>query len=637
MLDKPFTVAGYIIIGLLIGFLPIIAQYRSAPGSPRVQIVGGQCPAVANNFAWDWLCRHAWIVGCSCGLIIGTILPWWRSISSGFSIKEISAYSIIVAACSLALTKEGSADGLRRVNARSKWAVGVLTSSVAAVISFTTGFMSTPEIKLIAWRDWGAYIGPAELILSGARIFYDFPTQYGFGPTVLIASVCGSNCWIAMYFIAGGAAFLFALLGIFIVSQLSVGSLAALFVIVAGTAVSCLLWVAYPPSLSSSLTAPSTGGLRFLPALALVAVMMWSEDEPKLYRHWTKIGFVVFAVGALWSPESLFMSLFVWAPYYCIRRMAGATPQHLTRILFGSIAMLCFAMIALLMVFLALYRWKFEVTPTLDAYLAYILYPPGPLPINPIGPVWFCLTALALGAWSARQLFRKNGNSGAFRISLLLLLLSYASLSYALGRSHDNNFLNIIPYSALIIASVAVSQTAIVVRAIGAGMLASLLGLIVLSGWSAWSGAITSGRLFEFKPEEFVASLSYENPETAANLALRCDQSACNPADAGHAISEIRKLSADPAMVLDQLFESLPATSSTAWSAMHGPENYYFLPTDWRQLFLKRTAGQLRRGGWLIVQKSLPRRWVEDFQSAYYTKEDLDFGTYRALHFVPGP
>jgi hypothetical protein len=70
---------------------------------------------------------------------------------------------------------------------------------------------------------------------------------------------------------------------------------------------------------------------------------------------------------------------------------------------------------------------------------------------------------------------------------------------------------------------------------------------------------------------------------------------------------------------------------------MHEPANYYFLPREWRQTFLQRTAVQLHRGGWLVVQKSLPARWIDDFQSAYSIAEDLNFGTYRALHLVPRP
>ena len=237
---------------------------------------------------------------------------------------EIFVYGIIITACLLALGREAGADDGRRVNTTSKWAVIAFAGLVAVVMSFTTGVLSTPEIKITAWHHWGAYIGPAELTLSGARIFYDFPAQYGFGPTLLIASACGNNCWIAMYFIAGGAALAFALLGFFIIQRPAGQNPGGARHDRRRNRLGFLLWVGYPPLVSSALVTPSITGLRFLPVLALVAMMMWSEGDAKLQPHWTKFGFAIFAVGALWSPESLFMSSFAWGPYYCLRRMAGA-------------------------------------------------------------------------------------------------------------------------------------------------------------------------------------------------------------------------------------------------------------------------------------------------------------------------
>jgi len=628
MLDKPFTVASYLAIGLLIALAPIVAQYRSAPATRLARDGVGISHGMR---CW------AWITGCGCGLIVATVLPWWRAISSGASLREIFAYCIITTASLFALSREMNANENRRVSVRSKWVIGALAGSVAVAMSFGTGIISMPPFIFVAWQHWGAYIGPAELVLSGARILYDFPAQYGFGPTLLIAAACGSNCWISMYFIAGGTALAFALLGFFIASNVTIRNLATFCMIIGAIAASFLLWVAYPPLVSSAVVMPSGAGLRFLPVLALVAMLTWSEGESRLQPHWTKLGFCFFALGALWSPESFFMSSFVWGPYYCIRRMAGKPRKQLTQVLLKSISALLLAAIGMLVVFVAIYRLHFDVYPTLSAYLAYILFPPGPLPINPGGPIWFYLAALVLGAWLSRQLFHVGGNSRAFRRSLLLLMLSYVSLSFALGRSHDNNFLDLIPYSALIISSVVASQLTLFPRGMAAGMLASLLGLTSLFGWSVWSVTIKSRRLLEFNPYKFVASLSYENPVTAADLAVYCWPSLCTPADAGRALFQIRQSSAEPTTMLDGAFVLLPSTPPAAWSAMNDPVNYYSLPREWRQTFLQRTADRLHQGGWLIVQRSLPARWVDDFQSAYSIVEQLDFGTYRALHFEPQP
>jgi len=54
-----------------------------------------------------------------------------------------------------------------------------------------------------------------------------------------------------------------------------------------------------------------------------------------------------------------------------------------------------------------------------------------------------------------------------------------------LGRSHDNNFLNTLPYSTLIGASVVVSRLGRFPRALAAGMLARLVALTAFFRWGA--------------------------------------------------------------------------------------------------------------------------------------------------------
>ena len=41
MLDKPFTLPSYLVIGLLFAFLPIVAQYRRAPAVQHMQLIWG--------------------------------------------------------------------------------------------------------------------------------------------------------------------------------------------------------------------------------------------------------------------------------------------------------------------------------------------------------------------------------------------------------------------------------------------------------------------------------------------------------------------------------------------------------------------------------------------------------------------
>ena len=79
-----------------------------------------------------------------------------------------------------------------------------------ASVSFSTGIFHDPQAFLFAWHHWGAYVGPSEMVRSGARLFRDVPAQYGLGPTVLIAAIGGQGCWLSVYYLAGLSTLLFA-------------------------------------------------------------------------------------------------------------------------------------------------------------------------------------------------------------------------------------------------------------------------------------------------------------------------------------------------------------------------------------------------------------------------------------------
>lgn len=57
----------------------------------------------------------------------------------------------------------------------------------------------------------------------------------------------------------------------------------------------------------------------------------------------------------------------------------------------------------------------------------------------------------------------------------------------------------------------------------------------------------------------------------------------------------------------------------SAWSAIHGPANFQFIPPERRREFLAATARTLNRSGWLVVDKRFPEkaRWLSDYDSAY--------------------
>jgi len=101
------------------------------------------------------------------------------------------------------------------------------------------------------------------------------------------------------------------------------------------------------------------------------------------------------------------------------------------------------------------------------------------------------------------------------------------------------------------------------------------------------------------------------------------------------AISEIRASSNDPIEVMDTRYLVLPTSPPQVWDVYHGHANFSFLPREWRLRFLMNTRDRLGRSGWLIIHRASEPEWLEDFQSAYVTTQELDFGTYHVLHFSP--
>jgi hypothetical protein len=633
VVGKPFTVLIYILFGGLIATWPIAVQWALAYECAPLQAVEKWLrPTLEGEFG-KLSVRYSF--GIICGLLIGSTLLWWPVSYANISVVQYGIYALLVTVACVLLAR--SHRPLMPIEPHPGWrgifvAVAIL---ICLVLGFSTGIMTQPLVLLTSWHHWGAFIGPSELMLSGARVFYDFPAQYGFGPTLIIAAFCGENCWIGMHYVVATTTLLFALAILYIVVTAKSRSIGAYGVLLTIFILICFFWNSYPPLASSPREVPSVSGLRFLPAVAMVAGLIWIDRIPRLAPYWSFLGHTLYAVGALWSPESLFFIGYVWWPYYIWRRCAEALPGRYIKTLLGAVTILIAVSGIVLFSFLATYRFHYGVYPSFNAYFAYMLYPPGETPIDPKGPIWYSATALALGLLLVTQLLLGNEDRQDLRRAMLVLLLGYATLSYCMGRSHSNNFLNVAPFSALILIEVFSSRLKAIFRAIATGMLVSLLGWVSTFGWSAWTATIEANGLLEFQPRQFIASFSFERPETAAAVTEVFHQpnAVQNFENISRALSFIRSSSKDPIAVVDTNFLLLANTKPQAWSAYHGPGNVYFIPREWRREFLRRTAERLDSNGWLIIHHAFPPEWLEDFQSVYHTTQDVDFGDYRALHF----
>jgi hypothetical protein len=205
-----------------------------------------------------------------------------------------------------------------------RWSLaGILALGIAAHIftgplNYGVGFATT-------WHHWGVYIATAQLLISGAVPFSDFPLQYGFGPMVTMAMACRPDCWAGTYYVVSLAniGYLIALtLGGGLLMRNASRGIAVLSIL--AVAMSVMLWTIYPPDLMTPLATPSTSGMRFLPLAALMVLIIHCETTPTAAKVW---GHVIWAISMLWSPEAAIFASMVWWPYLALIQVQGQSDR----------------------------------------------------------------------------------------------------------------------------------------------------------------------------------------------------------------------------------------------------------------------------------------------------------------------
>lgn len=570
-------------------------------------------------------------------LCVSATILWWHREERWIQINLVSilAFIIIVGPVSAIFSKKYSSDKKKDLTLLLST---FLFLSIAAALSFSTAILKNDDQLLTQWHHWSAYIAPAEQLLSGSIIFRDFPAQYGLGPTISIASFCQENCWYGMYFIVGFSTLIFGLLVYAISIALSSKHWSDLFIITALSLSTCFFWNAFPPNVGTPAVTPSVGGMRFLPVLVLISYLFFSGNiEASKVKVF--FGHFLWLIGILWSPESAFYVTYVWGSYYIfIFRGTGSFFVRFKIFILNLIRLILIG-IVFFAFFIFAFMLFYKSTPTLYGYLAYVLNPPGEMPINYRGGIWFTLFVVALSSIALISCWKKYGDCQFFRQSFLLQLLFFSVITYFLGRSHDNNLLNLMPFALLVLLSVRkISDEKILIK-ISSVLCISLLGWMFLFGWEGWKGAVSKQEgIVKFESKLLLNAASVSNFETGVKLSKRLslDDFGRSYEDASRAISFIRSNYSEPITVLDFSMSLESASPQEVWSAFHNPANVYFISSENRRFFLKNSASTLRRTGWLIVNSKYPAsEWLDDLDSAYYRMMTLEFGSYYAIRFQP--
>jgi hypothetical protein len=509
---------------------------------------------------------------------------------------------------------------------------------VAFYVLSIGGFLAVGDVQA-TWHHWGAFIGPAQLIAAGALPLVDIPLQYGFGPSLILTQGCKINCWSSMYWFTSlsSIAMVYLLAAIALKLNRSRSTLQICFVLIIVMA-SCLLWTQYPATVGSPLSTPSTTGVRFLPGIIMLAYTLHRSYSVDLQYSSEKIGHILWLACIFWSPEAGIQSTAVWVPYFIWTRTFKNIGDNNVVNFFRTIALLLTILLLGLAIFAVVFQFTFGSWPLPKEYIIYLLNVPGSMPINPNGTVWFAIACLM--CWLIGFLFsqRKPLDIKFNRASWLIALLCLANFTYFLGRSHDNNILNLMPYLTILLFATRAIVPAGAIKALTTTLLSATLGFVMIFGWALFHHLKLPSNIFAFPSEKIIESFNRETNNFPYKFLVKHnvfeDLTDYNPTDAAPALKYIRNRSNESVAILDRFLVIDSGEIYPYWSIFQVPTNFYALPTDLRRSYLSRVAKRLNKSGWVIYMEG----WnavLEDYDSVYNRAEELEIGKYKVIRYTP--
>ena len=447
------------------------------------------------------------------------------------------------------------------------------------------------------------------------------------GPTLLTAAACGEECFSGLYAVTITANALFLTVCGWSVLLLTRGmdrAGRALALIAMGTAV--LVWLGYPADWGGAIISPSAGGLRFLPLAMLTALILTAErtDTARLSGCLLSTGHALWLLGLAWSPEAGFFTTLLWWPWLALRRAdaAGSRTAAWAALLRGGLIGVG-AVLAGLAALALLFRVVFGDWVAPGDYVLYLLFPPGRLPINPYGPVWFIAAVLLLGLTGLWQ-----ASAGPARRKLYVCLLAaLATTSYYVSRSFDNNLFNLLPALILLLLAIQAARQTDFSAGFLRATLAAIIALPVafhFHSFAALPGASS------------VAGLQLGPAPVLARLSPAPDQHGLLVAeDAANALADLRSSGASAVMLIDEKMVMPAANPAESWSGVNNAANFVPLPPEVIRRYVVAGAKRFGRAGWIVVANKDAPRWLDLFAAAYDPAEQRRYGAYTAYRMVP--
>lgn len=436
----------------------------------------------------------------------------------------------------------------------------------------------------IEYHHYSFYMGPIFDISKGKSILLDTPSQYGYlsihflalilrkiGVTFNMFNFVNIMLFVSYYSLAG---FIFFKL----IKHVIAASMFTLIFMTLQTFFSHYTYVMLP----------STGPIRFGLSLVVLGILIFAPKTKKLL--WSS---VFAAISIFWSPETAIYVVPAWffACFVICFQITKTKKEFFGTILKEIGKFTCISS----MIFAAIFLYEyvhFHTFPRLANYIVYVsAYKDGSLSMNIslYGNYYFAVIVLLLGlATMAHFVIRKKK-------AQLLPALSYLSisnvalLSYYVGRSHENNIVNISGFLFLELALVYAllhKEYGLTLRKIRYLVVVPIAIFIVLYPTRVVSqlGARTSYLSIIFKPN-LVGWLQPVPPQKKLYMILKSEG-----------------LESHPVVLLDEKFDTLFLVESNIKNEL--PLNPAIMTTvlpDWKQRYVEPKIGVLPMGTVVII------------------------------------
>ena len=562
-------------------------------------------------------------LGNGIGAGLFSTVTWWQLSPTLGPLNAVIFAAILIAALNIA--SDSTAD--RRLSPKA--ALSMLTGLGLAAMLLTGAFTS-PQAYWALWHHWSAYIAPVQAVSAGGVPFLDFPVQYGMGPTLLIALFGAGDAWRGMYLAAGLANLAYLLLMGGCIIHLSRDiSLGRAWLSLGAMAAAVLLWSGYPPDLIGPIATPSVGGLLFglLAALVLHVIRIEAGRAQSF-----AFGHLLWTVSIAWSPEAGFFSSIVWWPWLALRAIGPADR------LVSIIQIICLTALRFLVAtavvigfWILIFRIGFGELPSLDGYLIFVRNPPGLLIPNRLGPIWLVLCTIVLSSLSLAYTDDRGRREGLVCQAALI-----GAGSYYLGRSHDNNLLNLFPFVVLALMSIMRCQPMKLAQGFAVMTLSGMLAWTSIFGYASWHQAWTSGQAARIGPSELLDNMRLATPrsQTLLDRAMTgIPVSATAGAVAG--LEMIRERREGSPVFLSAARVTIRDVPGPVWTGMDSLAAYATLPPEAVRNFIRQGARRWKRPGWILEDQSDKGPWRDYFLDAYDLSETLHFNGFTAYRLTP--